>query len=133
MKAADVNQIKIIITPEGQAFIYAEQAKAARDEVLDIIDDVQIVGSSVTKGENYTIELIKKNGNVIPIEFSQSFRHIQTSNSAQWQITHNLGYRPSVTVIDLDGNVVNGDVTYDTNNQLTLTFAEPLKGEAYLN
>lgn len=95
--------------------------------------DNTIVSSVLTKGDTYTIELNQQDGGVVPIEFTQSHRHIQSSNSNEWIITHNLGYRPSVTIIDLDGNVVNGDITYNTNNQLTLTFAQPIKGEAYLN
>lgn len=118
---------------EFSALHWAEKTKQIRNEIIQIISDFEIVGSSVTKGENYTIDLIKNNGDVIPIEFSQSFRHMQSINSNQWEIAHNLGYKPSVTVVDLDGNIINGDVSYDTSNQLTLTFAEPLKGEAYLN
>ncbi len=101
--------------------------------VDSITDSSEIVAATVTTGENYIIDLIKENGSVIPIEFAQSFRHIQSSNSNSWTIIHNLGFRPSVTVIDLDGDVVNGDITYNTSDQLTLTFAQAIKGEAYLN
>lgn len=93
----------------------------------------EVIGATVITGDNYIIELEKLNGDVIPIEFSQSFRYIQSLNSNTWTIIHNLGFKPSVTIIDLDGDVVNGDIAYNTNNQLTLTFAQPIKGEAYLN
>lgn len=96
--------------------------------------DIAILESvDLDKSENYTINYNLSDGSVIPLELSQSHRHIQTSNSDEWIITHNLGYRPSVTIIDLDGDVVNADITYNTNNQITLTFAQPIKGEAYLN
>lgn len=101
--------------------------------VDSIADGSEIIGATVTTGDNYIIDLIKENGDVIPIEFAQSYRHIQSTNSNTWVITHNLGFRPSVTIIDLDGDVVNGDITYNTSNQLTLTFAQSIKGEAYLN
>lgn len=84
------------------------------------------------KTKNYKIEDLK-DYIIENISTIQSFRFIQASNSSLWIINHNLGFKPSVTVIDLDGDVVNGDITYNTNNQLTLTFAEPIKGEAYLN
>lgn len=108
------------------------------DYVVEFISDYSenggdIVSATVTTGENYIIDLNKADGNVVPIEFAQSYRHIQSSNSSSWVVTHNLGFRPSVTIIDLDGDVVNGDVVYNTANQLTLTFAQPIKGEAYLN
>lgn len=108
------------------------------DYVIEFVSEYSqnggdIISATVTTGDNYIINLNKADGSVVPAEFAQSYRHIQSSNSLTWTITHNLGYRPSVTVIDLDGDVVNGDVTYDTSNQLTLTFAQPIKGEAYLN
>lgn len=108
------------------------------DYVVEFVSDFSenggdIIGATVITGDNYIIELEKADGDVIPIEFAQSYRYIQSSNSSTWVVTHNLGFRPSVTVIDLDGDVVNGDITYDTANQLTLTFAQPIKGEAYLN
>lgn len=95
---------------------------------LPILESIDL-----NKSVNYTINYNLSDGGVMPLELSQSHRHIQTSNSNEWIITHNLGYRPSVTIIDLDGDVVNAHITYNTNNQLTLTFAQPIKGEAYLN
>jgi hypothetical protein len=87
----------------------------------------------IEKGEFYVIDLVRKDSSVVTIEFPQSYRHIQMTNSTTWVITHDLGFRPSVTVIDLDGDVVNGDIAYNTNNQLTITFSSAIKGEAYLN
>lgn len=95
--------------------------------------DETIVSADVETGEAYTINLNKRDESVIPIELTMSHRHIQSVNSNSWVITHNLGYRPSVTIIDLDGDVVNADITYNTLNQLTLTFSSTIKGEAYLN
>lgn len=92
-----------------------------------------IISTTVSKGETYNVSLNQRDDTVIPLELTMSHRHIQSTNSDTWVITHNLGYRPSVTVIDLDGDVVNADITYDTLNQLTLTFSSLIKGEAYLN
>lgn len=92
-----------------------------------------LVDTNVTLGETYVVDLISNDDSILSFEIPQSYRHIQTVNSATWTITHNLGFRPSVTVIDLDGDVVNGDILYNTNNQLTITFSSTTKGEAYLN
>jgi hypothetical protein len=92
-----------------------------------------LVDTNVTLGETYVVDLISNDDSILSFEIPQSYRHIQTVNSATWTITHNLGFRPSVTVIDLDGDVVNGDILYNTNNQLTITFSSIIKGEAYLN
>lgn len=92
-----------------------------------------IISADVELSETYTVNLNRNDDSVLSFEIPQSYRHIQIPNSAAWTITHNLGFRPSVTVIDLDGDVVNGDITYNTNNQLTITFSSTIKGEAYLN
>ena len=92
-----------------------------------------LVDTNVTLGETYVVDLISDDESVLSFDIPQSYRHIQSANSTTWTITHNLGFRPSVTVIDLDGDVVNGDIAYNTINQLTITFSSEIKGEAYLN
>ena len=59
--------------------------------------------------------------------------HYQSSSSAKWDITHNLGRFPSVTVVDSAGSEVVGDVTYDSDNQVTVRFMAAFSGKAYLN
>lgn len=62
-----------------------------------------------------------------------SFRQAVTIAATSWVITHNLGYYPNVTVIDSTGTVCEGDLTYTSNNVLTLTFSEAITGTAYLS
>lgn len=57
----------------------------------------------------------------------------QTSASTTWNITHNLARRPSVTVVDSAGTVVLGEVTYNSDNALTIQFSSGFSGQAYLN
>lgn len=59
--------------------------------------------------------------------------HRQDEASDVWTIDHGLGKFPSVTVVDSCGNVVVGDVTYTSLNQLTVTFNAVFSGKAYLN
>ncbi len=61
------------------------------------------------------------------------FRFIQSTPQAQWQITHNLGGYPNVTVVDSAGSVVVGDVTYTSITDLTVDFSAGFAGEAYLS
>jgi hypothetical protein len=63
----------------------------------------------------------------------QYFVFNQNSPSATWSITHNLGRRPSVTVVDSAGTVVIGEVTYTSDNALTIQFSAGFSGQAYLN
>jgi hypothetical protein len=62
-----------------------------------------------------------------------TYTHTQTSASATWTVVHNLNCKPSVTIVDSAGNVQIGEVLYDSDNQITLTFAAAFSGFAYLN
>jgi len=73
-----------------------------------------------------------------PIIGDITYTHNQSSTSDTWVITHDLGRFPSVTVIDSGGNVLTAAVTYNSENQLTITFlsngsALATTGKAYLN
>jgi hypothetical protein len=68
---------------------------------------------------------------VLPV--SGSYAHTQSVSSATWTITHNLGYRPAVSVVDSGGNYVVGDVNYVSVNALTISFSAPFGGFAYLS
>lgn len=58
--------------------------------------------------------------------------HMQSTASTEWTITHSLGGKPSVTVVDSANTVVIGEVTYNSNSQVTVTFTAPFSGYAYL-
>jgi len=67
-----------------------------------------------------------------------TYTHSQTSSSDTWTITHNLGRYPSVTVVDTGGTILTAAVTYNSANQLTVTFfsggsALATTGKAHLN
>jgi len=64
---------------------------------------------------------------------SSTFTFTQIVPSATWNITHNLGKFPSITVVDTGDTVITGEYTYINNNQVTLNFSVPFPGKAYLN
>ncbi len=73
-------------------------------------------------------------GFVDDVESSDAhYTHSQGVASATWVVTHNLDKRPSVTVVDSADNVVYGEVEYNSNNQITLTFIGAFSGNAYFN
>ena len=51
----------------------------------------------------------------------------------QWDITHDLDKFPSVSAVDSTKEQVFGKVDYINKNRLTITFAGPFSGEAFLN
>lgn len=62
-----------------------------------------------------------------------SYFHTQDVASDTWVITHNLGFYPNIVVQDSALSVVEGEITYDSVNQVTLTFQSAFSGKAYLS
>ena len=57
---------------------------------------------------------------------------VQQSASATWVITHALGGKPQVTIVDSADTHVFGEVQYNSNTQVTVTFSAAFSGKAYL-
>jgi hypothetical protein len=62
-----------------------------------------------------------------------TYIHIQLSSSDSWNVKHNLGKYPSVSIVDSAGSLVIGDVYYMDENELYVVFSSPFSGKAYLN
>lgn len=64
----------------------------------------------------------------------QNERHVytQASPSSEWIITHPLGGRPSVTIVDSAGTVVIGEVLYVSDTEVRVSFTAAFSGFAYL-
>jgi RNA:NAD 2'-phosphotransferase (TPT1/KptA family) len=58
--------------------------------------------------------------------------HTQASPSTDWVVIHTLGGKPSVTVVDSADTLVIGEVKYDSNTQVTVSFTSAFSGFAYL-
>ena len=65
-------------------------------------------------------------------DYMQRYTHEQTSASATWTITHNLGRHPAVEVVNSGGTIVYGLVTHDSEDQVTVEFTGAISGKAYL-
>ena len=62
-----------------------------------------------------------------------SYTHLQNAVSYNWVITHNLGFYPNVVITDSAGTVVEGDISFQSVNQLTVTLTHAISGYAYLS
>jgi hypothetical protein len=62
-----------------------------------------------------------------------SYVHVQGVGASVWNITHNLGWYPNVTVIDSTGRTVEGDLLHIDSDTLRLTFTGAFVGTAYLS
>ena len=67
------------------------------------------------------------------IEADKTFIFTQAVPATTWNITHNLGKFPSVSVINSNNVVINGEVTYIDNNNIQANFSAGFSGKAYLN
>ena len=62
-----------------------------------------------------------------------TFIFTQGVPATTWNIQHNLGKFPSVSVINNNNVVINGEVIYIDNNNVQLNFSAGFTGKAYLN
>jgi len=63
----------------------------------------------------------------------KTFEFTQGVPAVTWNIQHNLGKFPSVSVVNNNNIVINGEITYIDNNNLTCNFSAAFAGKAYLN
>jgi len=64
---------------------------------------------------------------------SPTFIYEQIGPATTWNILHNLGKFPSVSVVNNNNIIINGEVTYIDNNNVQLNFSAGFSGKAYLN
>jgi hypothetical protein len=63
----------------------------------------------------------------------EHYTHTQSQSASIWVVQHNLNKKPAVSIVDTGDNEVEGDILYNDNNTLTLTFSAPFSGKAYCN
>ena len=63
----------------------------------------------------------------------KTYEYTQPTPATTWNIAHNLAKFPSVSVINNNNVVINGEVTYIDNNNVQLNFSAGFTGKAYLN
>jgi len=62
-----------------------------------------------------------------------SYTHNQSSASDTWTVVHGLGFYPAVSIFDSAANAVEGAVTHNSINHLTIQFSAATSGTAYLS
>lgn len=95
--------------------------------------DDSVVGLTITQGVDTIFTVQRRNSNDITATYRSSYEYTQASPSDTWVITHNLNKRPSITVLTSAGDEVEGAVTVNSLNQITITFCAPFSGSAILN
>jgi hypothetical protein len=80
-----------------------------------------------------TVTLTYRDNTTIADLYKYSHVHMQTIASATWNITHNLGKYPSVSIVDSANEEVIGEVEHVNNNTLNIKFSAAFSGKAFIN
>lgn len=116
-------------TTPGQGALDARQGNVLKGMIPNVVDDVTSTSTTAALSANQGYIL----NNLINEKQDKNFYFTQTTASDTWIITHNLNKYPSATVIDSAGTEVVGNITYNSLNQITITFSGAFKGSATLN
>lgn len=76
--------------------------------------------------------VVTRTGNTVNVT-EKTFLFEMAVAQTEWTINHNLNKRPSVTVVDSAGSVVECEVNYVDDNTCTIKTKAAFKGAAYLN
>ena len=98
----------------------------------DFVEHHELIADNIqyTNSEYPDISNVKE---ALDTALAKTYVHIQGEASAVWIIKHDLNNYPSVTVINSADEVVLGNVTYITSNEVKIEFKSPFKGKALLN
>ena len=111
--------------PAGNNYIAKENV-----EVLSPVSNMGLM--DVTVERNLRIKGNLEVDGVISAN-TKTFVFDQIIPSKTWSINHQLEKFPSVTIVDNAGNEVIGDIKYDSNKHLTVSFSTEFSGRVYLN
>jgi hypothetical protein len=85
---------------------------------------------SIDVGQDYFISLLTYQ---VGETVDKNFVYTQNVASNTWVVTHNLNKFPSVTVVDSANTLVNGQVEYNSINEVTISFRAGFTGKAFFN
>ena len=138
---SDANTVAFITYLIGNNILISEQNN------INNFGHYTIVSYVIKAGGGYTLTLtpLAGNGNfevnkfydfalfTLTTQGTPTFIFEQAVAATTWDINHNLGKFPSVTVINNNNIVINGEVTYIDTNNIQLNFSAGFSGKAYLN
>jgi hypothetical protein len=103
---------------------------------VEYVDDVVAgVNSAAEIGFTATSEISSTNvqSAIEELRTRSRYVHNQPTASDTWNITHNMRFYPNVSIVDTALSKVVGEVTYLSENSLTVTFSHSFAGKAYLS
>ena len=93
------------------------------------------LGPGIVGSTNFTQETINVSldYDYVQEQVRENYVHDQQVASNTWVVIHELDKFPSVSIVNTANQAVVGDITYNTLNQLTITFTSQISGKAYIN
>lgn len=91
-------------------------------------------GPVVVLGEatGIALEFARRGPQGPPGSAGVAFTHTQVSAAATWVVAHNLGFRPTVSIVSAGGIEVDAEVAHITSTLLEVRFGAPFAGTARL-
>ena len=150
---ASITTMQLSVTDKsGQNVVAFMEYLVGNDILINAQNEISTFGhytidSYTDNGAFYTLNLTnrKGEGSIIDNVFydfsvftlssqgTPTFIFNQAVASTQWNVQNNLGKFPSVSVINNNNVVINGEVKYIDNNNIQLNFSAGFSGKAYLN
>jgi hypothetical protein len=132
--SVDVNTVSeetnvTIDTSQNIDTVVIEQVVESLQVELAVVDTTTGVFSVNGKTGNVVIDY--PDINTDPVNHVK-YMHTQNTPSTQWNITHNLGFFPNVTVLDNMNRIIEADIQYLNINSVRIVMNVTLSGVAYL-
>lgn len=99
------------------------------DTLLGTNDDASEIAFSPTS----EISSTNVQAAIVEVRSRSRYVHDQPVAASTWNITHNMRFYPNVSIVDTALSKVVGEVTYLSENALTVTFSHSFAGKAYLS
>ena len=150
---ASITTMQLSVTDKsGQNVVAFMDYLVGNDILINAQNEISTFGhytidSYIDNGAFYTLNLTNRKGEgsivdnvfydfsvfTLSSQGTPTFIFNQAVASTQWNVQHNLGKFPSVSVINNNNVVINGEVKYIDNNNIQLNFSAGFSGKAYLN
>jgi len=96
-------------------------------EINDVSGTIAVVATSAV-----AVEVATAGPQGPPGESAQGYTHNQVTPSATWTMPHNLGFKPSVELLNAGSQEIEGDVVHVSQNVTVAYFTTPVAGYARL-
>lgn len=120
--------ITIDTTQNIDTLVIQEQQEALQVE-LSVVDPV--AGVLSINGKQGHVIIDYPDINTDPVNHVK-YLHTQNTPQMQWNIAHNLGFFPNVTVLDNANRIIEADIQYLNINNVRIVMNVALSGVAYL-